>query len=514
VELEMTRSTAPTARQRAEAKRCAADFEYFARRYLWIVDRRRELVRLEFNAVQRRYHAARTPFDIILKARKVGISTYKCAEYFHDTLFRPNTNSTVIAHNLDTTIELFEKVRLFVERLPDFLKPELKRNREREILMKSAPFCGDLNSKYTVGTAGTFDFGRGKDIDNLHLSEYAFYPRPERIKAGALQALRSNPRASIESTANGFNAFHVEWEEARRGESRFTPHFFAWFDDPECRLEVAKHERLGLSDEDRALAKAYRLDRAQLKWMLAKRRELKDRLVAEYPANDAEAFLTSVRGVFDPASLAAMLARVQGVEPVETRSGLVVWRRPEPGREYVIGVDVAEGLPDGDASCAVVLDRESGEQAAELHGRWPVHVFAKRLDELGRLYNDALVGVERNNHGHTVLALLSAQHAYPTLYAHRDYDARGGSRSRVGWETNAKTKPLMLDGLAEALAEGFLCVNSAELIKECMTYVYDERGGTGAQTGCRDDRVIAAAIAWQLRNVPRPTIRMSYVTGA
>ena len=500
--------------ERAEAKRCAADFAYFASKYLWIVDKRRELAPLEFNPVQQRYHTKKTRFDIILKARKVGISTYKCAEFFCETLFRPNTNSTVIAHNLDTTIEIFGKVKLFVERLPDFLRPKLKRDREREILLKSAPFCGELNSKYTVGTAGTFDFGRGKDIDNLHLSEYAFYPRPERIKAGALQALRGDGRASIESTANGFNALHVEWEEAKRGESRFAPHFFAWFEDPECRLEVAKYERLALSDEDRALAKAYGLDRAQLKWMLAKRRELRDRFVAEYPANDAEAFLTSVRGVFDADALKALLAKLSGVGPDEVRGGLTIWRRPEPGREYVIGADVAEGLPDGDASCAVVLDRESGEEVAELHGRWPAHVFAQRLDELGRLYNAALVGVERNNHGHTVLALLSAQHAYPTLYAHRDFYASGSSRSRLGWETNAKTKPVMIDGLAQALAEGFLQVNSVELVKECLTYVYDERGGTGAQAGCRDDRVIAAAIAWQLRKAPRPSVRMSYVTGA
>ncbi len=36
----------------------------------------------------------------------------------------------------------------------------------------------------------------------------------------------------------------------------------------------------------------------------------------------------------------------------------------------------------------------------------------------------------------------------------------------------------------------------------------------GAQGGCRDDRVIAAAIAWQLRKAPRPTVRMSYLPGA
>jgi len=50
---------------------------------------------------------------------------------------------------------------------------------------------------------------------------------------------------------------------------------------------------------------------------------------------------------------------------------VLVWRPPQLGQLYVIGADVGEGLASGDASCAIVLERQSGDQVAELHGRIP-----------------------------------------------------------------------------------------------------------------------------------------------
>ena len=91
-----------------ELQRCRNNFRYFAERYLIIVDKSRRLKRLELNPVQRKYHAARTDFDIILKARKVGITTYKCAEYFHNTIFVPNTITTI------SKVSLWRCLRLLI----------------------------------------------------------------------------------------------------------------------------------------------------------------------------------------------------------------------------------------------------------------------------------------------------------------------------------------------------------------------------------------------------------------
>ena len=78
------------------------------------------------------------------------------------------------------------------------------------------------------------------------------------------------------------------------------------------------------------------------------------------------------------------------------------------------------------------------------------------------------------------------------------------------WPTNAKTKPIMIDDLAEAIAEGHLLLHSRGLVDECLTFITTDSGSQEAQPGKHDDRVIAAAIAWQVRKnpTPQPGIRL------
>jgi len=66
----------------------------------------------------------------------------------------------------------------------------------------------------------------------------------------------------------------------------------------------------------------------------------------------------------------------------------------------------------------------------------------------------------------------------------------------------------MIDGLASVIAEGAITIRCAALIDECLTYVVTDSGSTEAQAGKHDDRVIAAAIAWQVRKRPRLQLRI------
>ncbi len=85
-----------------------------------------------------------------------------------------------------------------------------------------------------------------------------------------------------------------------------------------------------------------------------------------------------------------------------------------------------------------------------------------------------------------------------------DYDDLRHKNRVPGWPTDAKTKPVMVDDLDEAITEGHLRIHSTELVRECLTYVVTDTGATEAQPGHHDDRVVAAAIAWQMRKRPRP----------
>ena len=487
---------------------------------LWIRTKSRVVAPLRLNRVQQDYCHRRTGRDIMLKARQLGCTTISCALLFADTMLEPNTFSMIVAHDLESAALIFRIVRLFEERLPE---EERRRIGEPQVLNRREIYWPALNVRFFVATAGSRTFGRGQTINNVLCSEFARWPDPEGALVSLTEAVPADGRIILESTPDGIGGhFHDLWTGARAGENGYRPHFYPWWWDSAYRLEGPP---LGaLTEEESGLQQAWGLDEDQLRWRRAKQQELRGLFPQEYPEDDASCFLASGHCCFDRQALAAAAARIAG-EPqpgqmpfLSDRSGqplaisparLLIWRRPEAGRSYVVGADIGEGLAHSDPSAACVLDEESGEQTAELQGRISPERFARLLDALGHYYHDAHLAVERNNHGHSTLNTLLHTTHYPALYHHSDYDQSGLQERRPGWPTNQKTKPIMIDDLAEAIAGGQLLIHSSELLDECRSFVTMDNGATGAQAGRHDDRVIASGIAWQVRKRPKPVFRIS-----
>ena len=130
-------------------------------------------------------------------------------------------------------------------------------------------------------------------------------------------------------------------------------------------------------------------------------------------------------------------------------------------------------------------------QCAELRGHLTPEELAARVAMLARQYNKALVAVERNNHGHEVLAILALIHADVPRVPRRKVQA--------GWLTSAASRPRMLQNLAAVLAAAPLLFNSSRLLEECKTFVRRPDGTTAAANGAHDDTVMAMAIALAVR---------------
>jgi hypothetical protein len=211
--------------------------------------------------------------------------------------------------------------------------------------------------------------------------------------------------------------------------------------------------------------------------------------VQEFAEDAVSCFRASGECVFD---LDAVEFALRGSgDPVESRDNqrLKIWLPAQAGREYVIGVDPAGGGTEGDYSCAEVIDRQLGTQCAELHGHCPPRELAQKLVDLGREYNTALLAVERNNHGHGVLACLRTLE-YPRVFVQKGQD---------GWLTSAVSRPAMIENLASVLIEEPRRFRSPRLLNECRTFVRYADGNTGAAPGTHDDCVMALAIAWAVR---------------
>jgi hypothetical protein len=270
-----------------------------------------------------------------------------------------------------------------------------------------------------------------------------------------------------------------------------------------------------LDDEEKALYKEFKLTPEQLHW---RRRCIANKCNGdieqfhqEYPSTPEEAFIASGRPKFNQQSLKKYREKQEKpimkgyleikdkqLKFIEDSSGYInIWKMPQPNKFYVIGADVSEGLATGDYSCAVVLD-EDFDLVASWYGHIDPDLFGDELVKLGMFYNEAYLGIESNNHGLTTIKSVLRKE-YWNIYYQKSYDKIDEKiTKKIGWNTNRRTKPIMINALAEYIREMWLGIKWDTLISECFTYIIEEDGSTNAQAGSHDDTVIATAIALQL----------------
>ncbi len=455
---------------------------------------------------------------IILKARQEGVSTIIESLIYWWASNHKNVSAKIVAHDTTTAEKLYAMSTRFLENSNPLFQPQTKWLTRNSLTFDNEEGTG-LKSQIDTASADTLATGRGDTIHWLHGSEISVWRNGSELVAGLMQAVPLAPNTAIflESTANGIgDYFHTTWQASKRGESAFTPLFFSWADDPEYQLPVPKDFQL--TPEEKLLKKIHGLTNEQLVWRREKMKEFVDKpekFFQEYPLTDAEAFLASGHPRFNIEKLVKMEEKcspAQTIELLEKKVGvdtriipkptvnapLKVWTQPQDGKGYVIGADVAEGV-GGDYSVATVMDKESHETVARWRGDSEPADFGEILEQLARWYNRALIGVEVNNHGlATVQRLRDMQ--YDNLYRReKGMDERyETATSKLGWRTDVKTKALMIDGLAEAIGKDQIRDPDLIFIRECMTYITDERGRTNAQIGQHDDTVISTAIALQL----------------
>lgn len=215
-----------------------------------------------------------------------------------------------------------------------------------------------------------------------------------------------------------------------------------------------------------------------------------DALHEQYPASDVEALAPrTLDKRIAPAWLAQCYVEQQAIDPATLAAGapsipgLTVFRLPEPGRQYVIGADPAEGNPTSDDSALTVLDRATGEEVANLAGKFEPSTFGAHIDTVGTWFNSAYVLVERNNHGHAVLLWLR-DHSRLFRYV--------GEDRRDGWNTSSQSKSLMFSKTADAFREKRILLHSFAT----FTQLSSIDGSTlRAPEGEHDDRAISVGLA-------------------
>lgn len=384
---------------------------------------------------------------------------------------------------------------------------------------------------------------------------------PQLPQFGSEEWLQSS--VVIESTPKGQNEFYDLYMDAKEGRVRkFGALFYPWFlFDEQYTAQLPPRFKLSPEEtEERQRLSALRKEwpkedggglpvtPEQMYWrretIASDYRGNVDVFNQEYPSDDISCFLLASKSVFrdlstellqmcdDAKKRAAMawsrtsvngktvdaigpqrvkllpeLDRLAVFTPIERdvkfeihpHGPWVVWEPPVDGHKYCIGGDPAMGLEDSDNSVICVIDVTEGRQVAEWVALEGPEEMAIQMAAAGYWYNQAMLVPEINSLGYTLLVRLVKNITYPNMYRWPKWDEVNTYSKKRGFETNNRTKQLMVNYMRHYLESGMLSIASRDLLSELSTFEQKREDEVyivfGAQKNRMDDRVMAFGLA-------------------
>lgn len=503
----------------------------------------RNLVPFHLNSIQRDIESKLGSRNIFLKPRQAGYTTYMIIRrLFLPCILNPGHNGLLISQTgeyatahfrmLKRVYKLFamadpydRRQNTFAEELHKHLLHTVASNR-KEIIFDQ------IDCAIRCASAEVEEVGQGLTLQHVVATEVARWEgNPEATLFNMKAAIPKDGTFDMESTANGHGGYFFEEcmraREASKGYREFTYHFHEWFWHDEYYLDNEAAQDSLTKDELLVMALAEEkkkpLTLFQIAWRRKQKEDYRGDFDEKFPENDLDCFLLTGGTFFDKEIIRYRYKEILVSKPRETYAKLQIYKTQKPHRQYIIGGDVASGLEVGtgdlDWSVGSVIDQETGEQVAEYRSQLLPEEFAWDLADLGNRYNHALIAVERNNEGGTVILTLERACSYMNLYKHLDWWKRelprrgkGGSnqshtqgrmREILGFPTTQKTRPLLLNRARFYISEHPQRVHSLKLMEECSTFIrnQDKQGRPEADVGCHDDCVIAFGIAHFVRAV-------------
>ncbi len=403
-------------------------------------------------------------FNIVLKARQLGLSTVVAAYISWLMLFHRDKNVLILATKLVSASNLVRKVKYIFKSLPSWLVIA-------DIVIDNRNSFELSNGSQIKASATTGDAGRSEALSLLVLDEAGFIEGMQELWTGVYPTLATGGRCIAISTPNGVgNWFHQTYVDGEAEANEFHTTKLHWSVHPDRDQEWFEKETRNLS-----------------------RREI----AQEYECS----FNASGETVIAPDDIDYYY---QNTKEPKYRSGVDrnywIWKEYDPNNTYALIADVARG--DGaDYSVFHMINVDSMEIVAEYQGKMPTDEYARFLNQAGREYGNCMIIIENNNIGYAALQELISL-GYPNVFhsvkGNNEYIdqalAETMSNSVPGFTTSYKSRPLIIAKLEEFIRNRVLKINSKRVINELNTFVW-HNGKPQSMKGYNDDLVMSLAIA-------------------
>jgi hypothetical protein len=481
-------------RQR-ELLKCAMSFPYFCHKYIKIAHPKRGLIPFIPYKYQRRccqeYENQR--FNILSKFRQGGLTTVTVIWAIWRCLFKLDETIMVLSKSDREAIAAGEVAKRALIELPSWMKPEMEKNNDHQKIFS------DTGCKLFFYTP---EAARGRSITYLILDEAAYVPQMEKHWKAMFPTISTGGHCICISTVNGVgNWYYDTFMGAKKGENDFFVIELDYWEHPDY--------------DDEEWVKQTRAQLGEKGWLQEVMRDFLgagDSYIPPDIINDLDIITREIEPtkMLFPQWNNRGEIKEQRITDVENwiRGALYIWREPIEGRDYIIGVDAAEGMgEEGDNSCFEVIDAVTCEQVAEFYSNiCPPHHFAQILAMVGQTYNNAIIVVESQSAGLTVLEKLQHDFYYDNLF-----ESSQGRNSKPGIKTTSSNRSTFLETMQTRLVNQSIAIRSRRFVKELKGFIWNSQTKRAEATkGFHDDAIMALCLALYARDV---AMRQSPVLG-
>lgn len=467
-----------------EMEKCRNDIIYFAENYFFIntIDHGNIKIKLyEFQRkVLRSWSDPKKRFNLLCTSRQLGKTTITTIVALWLAFFSEHPQKIyILANKEDTAKGILDRVKLAYRNMPNYIKSGVEEYTKTNIVFSN-------ESLIKIAPTST-DAIRGVSASCILLDEMAFI-RPEIQKAffeSVMPTMSSSQRAKIiaVSTPNGVlnsdgsvNSFYQYYSKAELGEGH--PEWNGWYSNKAMWYEVP-----GRTD-DWKVQQLRLLNNDHNKW--------RQEFCCE--------FLESGASVLGTDLLTKMKNNVRSPIAVLEDGCYSIWKMPQKGHLYVIGVDTSEGVGQ-DASVATVLDITDLTKIEMVAQYWTntmqAYVFAEKMNKIRRNWNNPYFAIERNSTGGQVIdALYNVHHYHNIIHYTMENDTRGFYQNMgIFSHTNSKYTGIQNLRYWMDVLEA-LDIPDLAMLQEFETFVRKPNGAWGAQRGFNDDRIMS--LIWGL----------------
>jgi len=457
--------------------------------------------------------------NIALKYRQAGVSTVTGAWISKRLVFAKKTQPEkilIIANKLDTSMEMANKIRTFVDQWPSWV---------------GAGFSVDKNSqkhyKLTNGSevkavATSKDALRGFTPTILVFDEAAFIEADGDFWAACMASLSTGGKVIVVSTPNGYDPIYYDiYDQALKGMNNFKISEMFWYRDPRYskdlflvptedlvkyllnkeEQDVSKHISFAHIDPYKRdydelssyLKKGYKPCSTWYEKMVKKlkydKRKINQELNCEFLGSGDNVFENTQLEYIKNNTLTDPIGKLMG-------NSLWMWKEPIPEHKYIMGVDVSRGDSE-DFSSIQIIDFDDREQVFEYVGKIPPDALAEIAYKWGMMYNAFIVVDITGGMGITTVRKLQ-ELGYKNLYIE-------GIDTTSIWSYNAKladkipglnfnNKRVQIIAAFEEYVRHKFKIRSVRLYNEMNTFIY-LNGRPDHQRGQHDDLIMGISMA-------------------